>query len=117
MTSIIQDAHTNALAAASVAAQEHLNQHYNGKDSGCCGFAWVTFYPVNKGNTRDGKQERRVFESLGYRKDHTGKAWQLWNPSKNNCQNVDAKYAGAVAYANTFEAESGIKIGASDRLD
>ena len=117
MTTILQEAHQKAKEAAAEAAQDFLDVNLDGKDNYPCGFAWVTFTPQNKGNTRDGKDERRMFEALGYRKDYTGKSWTLWNPSDNHCQNVDAKYAGARAYADTFLAETGIKVYASERLD
>ncbi len=117
MTSILEDAHVRATAAAALAATEFLEKHYGGKDAGMCGFAWVTYYPTAKGNTRDGREERRMMERLGFRADHTGKAWQLWNPSKISAQNVDAKYAGAQAYAAMLLAEAGIKVYAGERLD
>jgi len=117
MTSIIQDAHAKASAAAALAAEEFLATHYGGQDAGPCGFAWVTYYPAFKGNTSDGRAERRDMEALGFRKDYTGKAWQLWNPSASYVQNVDSKYAGALEYAKVLEAESGIKVYAGDRLD
>jgi hypothetical protein len=117
MTSILQDAHAKASLAATAAANAFLSQHFGGRDGGMCGFAWVTYYPKAKGNTSDGRAERRLMETIGFSKDYTGKAWQLWNPSKVSAQSVDAKYAGAVAYAKTLEAEAGIKVYAGERLD
>jgi hypothetical protein len=117
MTSILQDAHAKATAAATAAATEFLEKHFGGKDGGMCGFAWVTYYPQAKGNTRDGRAERKLMESVGFRADYTGKNWQLWNPSKVGAQSVDAKYAGALAYAKVLEAEAGIKVYAGERLD
>jgi hypothetical protein len=70
-----------------------------------CGFAWVTVYPKfdHKGNTRQGKDERKLFDTvmtkLGLRKDYTGKAYELWNPSKWSGQSMDVKEAGARAAA------------------
>ena len=110
-------AHQIASDEASKAAKEFRDRHFGGQDGGACGFAWVTFYPQNKGNTRLGKQERRMIESLGFRKDYTGKAWQLWDPSRYPGQSVDAKSAGAVAYAKTLEQHAGVKVYAGDRLD
>lgn len=117
MTSILEDAHVKASAAANAAATEFSNRHFGGHDGGACGFAWVTFYPAFKGNTRDGKVERKLIEKLGFRKDYTGKAYQLWDPAKYPGQSVDAKYAGAVRYAEVLFAEAGIKVYAGDRLD
>ena len=63
-----------------------------------CGFAWVTIYPEHKGNTKLGKLERRVIESMGFRKDWTGKAYQLWNCTGYAGQSMDVKEAGAQTY-------------------
>lgn len=117
MTSLIEQAHAKALDAAAKAAKEFLDQHYGGHDAGACGFSWVTYYPLNKGNSRDGRAERQMMERLGFRKDYTGKAWQLWDPSKISAQNVDAKMAGSQAYARVLEAEVGITVYPGDRLD
>ena len=98
-------------------AQEFLDQHYGGQDSGACGFAWVTYYPEYKGNTSLGKLERKLIESIGFRKDYTGKAWQKWNPSNSHCQNIDAKFTGAQAYAETLFTMAGVKVSPGDRMD
>jgi len=109
---IAQEASTAAFEAADKFFQEKLG----GVDQYACGFAWVTVYPENKGNTRLGKQERRVLESMGFRKDWTGKAWQMWNPSKYACQNIDTLEAGASAAAEVFK-QYGFKAYAGSRLD
>ena len=83
---------------------------------GACGFAWVTVYPEHKGNTRAGKAERAVLEQLGFRKDWTGKAYELWNPSKYATQNVDTLEAGARAAAQLLK-QHGYKAYAGSRLD
>jgi hypothetical protein len=114
MATLLKLAHEKATAAAVEAANEVLAKRGDGYP---CGFAWVTYYPVNKGNTRDGREERRLIESIGFRKDYTGKAYQLWNPSKNFAQNVDVKEAGAYAYAKVLEAEAGIRVSVGSRLD
>lgn len=70
-----------------------------GGDGMACGFAWVTVYPRYKGNTRSGREERRVFKELGLRKDWTEKNYEIWNPSGSPVQNIDIKEAGANAAA------------------
>lgn len=117
MTTILKEAHEKATFAAAEAALAFMDKHFGGADGGLCGFAWVTYYPQAKGNTRDGRAERKLMESVGFRADYTGKNWQLWNPSKVSAQSVDAKYAGALAYAKVLEAEAGIKVYAGERLD
>jgi hypothetical protein len=97
--------------AASEAAQDYVREWTRttgGNSYGepiYCGFAWVTVYPkfAHKGNTRLGRAERgefdRVMTGLGARKDYTGQAYQLWNPSGWAGQSMDAKEAGAAAAA------------------
>ena len=81
-----------------------------------CGFAWVTVYPEHKGNTRLGKEERATLESMGFRKDWTGKAWQLWNPTGYAGQSMDVKEAGAQAYADVLRG-AGFKAYMGSRAD
>lgn len=103
-------------AVAFDAADAFENKYFPNGGWGACGFAWVTVYPEHKGNTRAGKQERRVLEGLGFRKDWTGKAYQLWNPSQYGTQNVDTLEAGAQAAAQLLKAH-GYKAYAGSRLD
>ena len=81
-----------------------------------CGFAWVTVYPEHKGNTKLGKGERRVLEGMGFRKDWTGKAWQLWNCTGYHGQSMDVKEAGAQAYAEVLR-QYGFKAYMGSRAD
>lgn len=103
-------------AEARAAAEKFFQERLNGQDQYACGFAWVTVYPEHKGNTKAGKAERKVLEQMGFRKDWTGKAYELWNPSKHGAQNVDTKEAGAVAAANVLK-RYGFKAYAGSRLD
>ena len=109
----IQELHEKATVAARAAANE---LHSKIGESYPCGFAWVTYCPKHKGNTAAGKAERKLFESIGFSKDWTGKAWQLWNPSKHMTQNGDVKEAGAYAYAALMKA-AGYDVYAGSRLD
>ena len=87
-----------------------------------CGFAWVTIYPefAHKGNTRPGRAERKEFESrmsdMGFRKDWTGKAYEMWNPSQWGGQSMDVKEAGARAAAKVL-SRYGFKAYAGSRAD
>lgn len=94
--------------AASLAAQDYVNE-WTAKTGGnaygepmYCGFAWVTVYPQHKGNTRAGKAERAMLTALGMRKDWTGKAYELWNPSGWHGQSMDVKEVGAIAAAGVL---------------
>lgn len=104
------------LKAAKEAADKFFEEKLGGQDRYACGFAWVTVYPQHKGNTRDGKAERRVLTELGFRKDWTEKAYEYWNPSGHMCQNVDTKEAGADAAAKVLR-KYGFKAYPGSRLD
>ena len=83
-----------------VAAQDKILNQYG--EGAYCGFAWVTVHPEHKGNTLLGKAERRVLESMGFKKDWTGKSYALWNPTGYGGQSMDVKEAGAIAYAKVL---------------
>ena len=103
-------------ATAFQAADQFEQTHYTNGGWGACGFAWVTVYPEHKGNTRAGKAERAVLKSLGFDKDWTGKAYQMWNPSKYCTQNVATLEACAQAAAQLLQS-AGYKAYAGSRLD
>lgn len=99
-----------AQQAARVAATEFFQERLNGQDQYACGFAWVEIYGI-KGNTRLGK----AFKEAGVSKNYNG-AYQLWNPSGLQVQNVDVKEAGAEAAAKVFQ-KYGFRAYAGSRLD
>ena len=107
---------TEAKAAAYEAGKAYLDKHWGGRDAGACGFAWVNIYPQHKGNTKQGREERRILREMGFELDWTGKRFELWNPSGMHCQNVDAKYMGASIAAYHLRAY-GFKACAGSRLD
>ena len=102
------------ITAAKAAAQQKYNEI--GGDRMACGFAWVTVYPEHKGNTKQGREERRVLAAMGFKKDWTGKAYQIWNPSDMPVQNIDIKEAGANAAAVVLR-KYGFKAYSNSRLD
>ena len=99
-----------ACSEATTAADLYFQTKLNGQDAYACGFAWVNIYGV-KGNTKLG----RAMKAAGIRQDYT-KAFQIWNPSGHNCQNVDTKEAGARAAADVFK-KYGFEAYAGSRLD
>jgi hypothetical protein len=114
---------TEQASAAALQAQKSFLAQWNANTGGneygepmYCGFAWVTVYPEHKGNTRAGKQERAALESMGFKKDWTGKAWQLWNPTGYAGQSMDVKEAGAQAYADVLR-HYGFKAYMGSRAD
>ena len=100
----------DASVAASMASMKYFNDTLGGADTFPCGFAWVNVYGI-KGNTKEGK----ILKSFGFRKAYEG-GYQLWNPGSLNCQNVDAKEAGAKAFAAVLR-EFGIEAYSGSRLD
>ena len=99
-----------ACNAAKARGTEYFNNELGGQDRYACGFAWVNIWGV-KGNTKLG----RAFKAAGYKKSWDG-AWQIWNPSKFPCQNVDTLEAGAEAAAS-FLRKLGLNAYAGSRLD
>ena len=57
-----------------------------------------------------------ILKQLGFEKDWTGKAYQIWNPSKSHVQNIDIKEAGAIAAAKVLK-KYGFEAYAGSRLD
>jgi hypothetical protein len=83
-------------------------------EDGVCGFAWVDVYPAHKGNTRLGKDERKVLEASGFKKDVYGKKYYKWISAFN--QSMQKKEAYADAFAKVLR-ENGLKAYAGSRLD
>lgn len=105
-----------AFAAAAVSTQNYIDEVLKGEDSGSCGFAWVKVKPQHKGNTKEGRQERKIFAALDLQKDWTDKIFQWWNPSKSYFQNIDCKEQGARAAARVLRAY-GLDAWMESRLD
>ena len=97
--------------AAQGAAHRFFQERLGGVDQFACGFAWVDIHGV-KGNTRLGK----MLKEAGLRKDWTGRAFQIWNPSSLPVQNVDTLDEGARAAALVFR-KYGFTAYAGSRLD
>lgn len=81
---------------------------------GVCGFAWVDVYPANKGNTRDGKEERKLLERFGFRKNDYEKTYQLWISAYN--QSMQKKETYARAFAEVLRS-NGLKAYSGSRMD
>jgi hypothetical protein len=81
---------------------------------GVCGFAWVDVYPANKGNTRAGKEERKLLERFGFRKNDYEKTYQLWISAYN--QSMQKKETYARAFAEVLRS-NGLKAYSGSRMD
>lgn len=117
MSTTFETANTEASIQAIAATTEFFNEQLKGQDRPMCGFSAVVFYPTHKGNTKLGREERKLVESIGFRKDYTGKNWRMSNPGRYRGQNVDAQYAGSAAYAAHMKAKTGMNFTADSRLD
>lgn len=111
ITKIVDEAQTAAADAAARFFQERLG----GVDQCACGFAWVDIFRYNgekiRGNTKIG----RAMKQAGVRQDYRN-VFQIWNPSRFPCQNVDTLEAGAQAAADVWR-KYGFEAYASSRLD
>ena len=84
-------------------------------EDGVCGFAWINVYPEFKGNTKLGKEERKVLERLDFSKDwENNKRYYLWVRDFN--QSMQKKEVYARAYAKVLSA-NGITASAVSRID
>lgn len=90
---IVAEAQTAAFAAATKFFQDKLG----GVDQYACGFAATRIYGI-KGNTKLG----RTLKAAGINRNDYEKCFEIWNPSKFPCQNVDTLEAGARAAAEVF---------------
>jgi hypothetical protein len=106
----IKDIVAEACREAQTASDLYFQTKLNGRDQYACGFAWVNIHGV-KGNTKLG----RKLKEAGIRQDYT-KAFQIWNPSGHNAQNVEVKEVGAEAAAKVFQ-KYGFQAYAGSRLD
>ena len=98
-----------AKAKASQATRAFLDKH---GDHDSCGFAWVTVYGV-KLSTKVGK----AFAAAGFSKAYGG-GIQLWNPSGNHTQSINAKEKGAEAFVEHLRTVfPGIDASAGSRMD
>ena len=104
-----------AKEAAYKAAEKFFNERMGGEDRGACGFAWVNIYEY-AGKKLDGPTKvGKAMKAAGVEKDWNG-TFQIWNPSRFGCQNIDTLEAGARAAAEVFK-KHGFVAYANSRLD
>ena len=101
---LILEARTHAANATNVYLGEL------GQDQFPCGFAWVNIKPA-RGPVVKALKEMGIGRTDSYYGGYT-----VWNPSENFCQNVDAKLAGARAFAKVLN-DAGVKCIAESRWD
>jgi len=108
---IIINADEDATRAAKRALTCMMLQY--GKDVFACGFAWVTYPEKIRSNSQFGK----ALTAAGFRFNDYRKRFEKWNPGDYAGQSIDFKEAAAKAYADEFEASTGIKLTVGSRLD
>ena len=81
------------------------------KDAYACGFAWVEVF-VDRTNSPQAKELIKA----GFKKSHTAKCLQMWNPGGLPVQNIDCKEAGAKAMAKYLQV-LGLRAYAGSRMD
>jgi hypothetical protein len=96
-----------AVVKAQEATGESLKQY--GENPMGCGFAWVTINPA-KG------EFVKYLKALGVGSKGYPKGYSIWNPSGNYTQDMDAKYAGAQAFAKVLR-DNGVNAVEGCRLD
>lgn len=105
-----------ATILASRAAEKYMHDELQGKDAYPCGFAWVNIREFNGKKIRANSWLGKALAEFGVRKSEYEKCFQVWNPGQVNCQNVDAKFAGAKVYADHLK-KFGFSASAGERLD
>jgi len=100
---IYREAHSNAMVACQRHIDENPDQWYP------CGFAWVDIKPARGPFVAFLKVNK-----IGHIGTYGG--WCVYNPSDNMTQWMDAKYIGALAFAQTLQ-RYGINATAVSRID
>lgn len=111
----IKDIVEEAKAEAYKASDKFFQEKLGGKDMYACGFAWVEIYTYNGVKIRGNSKIGRAMKAAGINQDWQ-RVFQIWNPSKYGCQNVDTLEAGARAAADVFR-KYGFEAYAGSRLD
>lgn len=98
-----------AFTAARLATDDYLKKYPDQWFP--CGFAWVRL---------DGRSPliKVLKENFSNKSGHKGypKGWEIWNPSDSGTQCMDAKMAGAEAFAKVLN-EAGYDCYADCRMD
>jgi hypothetical protein len=113
MTKKDKDKIAELLEKAFDAARKATDEHYakNPNQWFPCGFAWVRF----PGKSPVVTVLKEVYGDRGGHKGYP-KGWDVWNPSADHGQWMDAKVAGANAFAKVMN-DAGYECYADCRMD
>ena len=106
--SMIFNAIEEAFAEARKATNEYVKA--NGDNWWPCGFAWVTVKPATSRVAKILKDRYQASKAYGG-------GIQIWNPSGHMTQQMDAKQAGARAFAKVLKDQLNINCYAECRMD
>ena len=98
-------------AGKAIAKQAGLAMYQRIGERDACGFGWVEVY-VDRTNSKQAKE----LIAAGFKKDYKPKCLSMWNPGELGVQNIDAKEAGADAYA-VYLRSLGLTAYSGSRLD
>lgn len=104
---VLQEAQDAARAAANKMIDENPDQWYP------CGFSWVEIKPA-RGKLIDALKHFNIGKNGVYG------GWQVYNPSRNHTQWMDAKMAGSRAYVEVLRKhypDGKLKFKAVERID
>lgn len=112
----VEKVFNEASAVAEQTTDAYIQEKLGGEDAYPCGFAWVNIYEYEGKKIRANSKMGKALAELGVRKSDYDKCFRVWNPSGTMLQNMDAKYAGAVAFANHLK-KFGFTAYAGERMD
>lgn len=115
-TATLETVINEAAVLAEKATDAYVNTKLGGQDAYPCGFAWVNIYSHDGKKIRANSKMGKALASLGIKKSDYDKCFRVWNPSGSMLQNMDAKYAGAQAYAQHLKSY-GFEAYAQERMD
>jgi len=112
----VEKVFNEASAMAEQTTDSYVQEKLGGQDAYPCGFAWVNIYEYEGKKIRANSKMGKALAEMGVRKSDYDKCFRVWNPSGTMLQNMDAKYAGAVAFANHLK-KFGFTAYAGERMD
>lgn len=112
----VQQVFNEASALADSKTTQYIDEKLGGQDAYPCGFAWVNIYEYEGKKIRANSNMGKALAALGARKSEYEKCFKVWNPSGTMMQNMDAKEAGARAFAEHLQ-QFGFTAYAGSRMD
>ena len=112
----LESVFNEASTLAEKATDTYVTNTLGGQDAYPCGFAWVNIYEYEGKKIRANSKMGKALAEMGVRKSEYDKCFRVWNPSGTMMQNMDAKEAGARAFAQHLQ-KFGFTAYAGSRMD